>query len=104
MENTLPYYKYIAPNFNAQFGNKIIPLEDLVDEDIIFDQSGFKEVNNNVVDCFWNFIIDHIKDLCISNKDDCENKMKQVPLMTSWKSGVFIPLVTVKNFNTTNNV
>ena len=38
----LPYYKYVAPLFDAQFGDKRIEMEDLVDEGIIIDQSDYK--------------------------------------------------------------
>ena len=43
MNHLIPYYDYISLLFDAQFGNKSILKEDLVDEGIIIDNLEFKK-------------------------------------------------------------
>ena len=45
----LPYYQYVAPLFDAQFGDKRIEQEDLMNEGIIIDRSDFKKYPSDVV-------------------------------------------------------
>ena len=45
----LPYYNYVAPLFDSQFGSKRIKQEDLVNEGIIVDNSDFKKYPSDVV-------------------------------------------------------
>ena len=71
----LPYYKYIAPLFDAQFGDTRIEQEDLVNEGIIVDQSDFKKYPSDVITRLRNFITNHIKSVVQSDCDDCEDKM-----------------------------
>lgn len=78
----LPYYDYLAPMFDAQFGNKTILKEDLVSEGIIVDNSGFKKYYTDVFDRLRNFITAHVKSVILSNGDDCQLKMDQVILKT----------------------
>ena len=86
--HSLPYYGYVAPLFDAQFGNKSIMREDLVDEGIIIDKSDFiKKVPDDVVQRLYNFIITHVKLVVDSDGDDCERKMNKVELMTICKTG-----------------
>ena len=42
MKHPLPYYGYLSSMFDSKFCNKLILKEDLVDEGIIVDQSGYK--------------------------------------------------------------
>ena len=55
-KHPLPYYNYVHLIFDAQFGNKLIDYDDLIDEGIIVDQSDYKQVNDDAVDCLRNFI------------------------------------------------
>ena len=71
----LPYYDYLAPLFDVQFGNKTILKEDLVSEGIIVDNSGFKKYYSDVVDRLRNFITAHVKSVILSDGDDCQLKM-----------------------------
>ena len=50
IKHPIPYYDYVAPLFDAQFGNKSILKEDLVNEGIIVDNSGYKKYYDDVVD------------------------------------------------------
>ena len=50
IKHLIPYYDYVAPLFDAQFGNKSILKEDLVKEGIIVENSGFKKYYSDVVD------------------------------------------------------
>ena len=45
----LPYYDYLAPLFDSQFGSKRIKQKDLVNEVIIIDNSYFKKYPSDVV-------------------------------------------------------
>ena len=100
--HSLPYYKYVAPLFDDQFGDKRIKQEDLVDEGIIVDQSDFKKYPSDVVTRLRNFITAHVKSVVQSDGDDCEDKMKKVELKTICKSGHFSILKSAKHFNTAN--
>ena len=97
----LPYYDYLAPLFDAQFVNKCILKEDLANEGIIVDNSGFKKYYNDVVDHLHNYITAHVKSVISSDGDDCQLKMDKVILKTIRKSG-FLVLTNAKQFNTAN--
>ena len=97
----LPYYGYLAPLFDTQFGNKSILKEDSVSEGIIVDNSGFKKYYNDVVDCLQNFITALVKTVILSDGDDCQLKMDKVILKTIYRSG-FLVLTNAKQFNTAN--
>ena len=60
--------------------------EDLVDEGIIVDNSGFKKYYENVVDRLRNFITTHVKSVVLSDDADCELKMSKVILKTICKT------------------
>ena len=47
--HALPYYNYVAPLFDSQFGDKRIKQEDLVNEGIIVNNSDFKKCPSDVV-------------------------------------------------------
>ena len=98
----IPYYDYVAPLFDAQFGNKSILKEDLVKEGIIVENSGYKKFYSDVVDRLRNFITAHVKSVVLSDGDDCQLKMDQVILKTIRKSGFSI-LTTANQFNTANS-
>ena len=100
----LPYYKYVAPLFDDQFGDKQIKQEDLVDEGIIVDQSDFKKIPSDIVTRLWNFITAHVKSVVQYDVDDGEDKMNKVELKTIRKSGHFAILKSAKHFNTANMV
>ena len=97
----LPCYNYIAPLFDAQFGNKSILKDDLVSEGIIVENSGFKQYYSDVVNRLRSFITAHVKSVVLSDDDDCERKMEKVQLMTIRKSG-FSLLSNARQFNTAN--
>ena len=59
--HSLPYYNYVAPLFDSQFGSKRIKQEDLVNEGIIIDISDFKKYLSDVVTLLQNFITAHVK-------------------------------------------
>ena len=102
----LPYYNYVAPLFDNQFGNKRIKQEDLVDEGIIIDQSDFKKYPSDVVTRLRNFITNHIKSVVQSDGDDCEDKMDKVDLYTICKHNHFsmLRLRAPKHFDAANTV
>ena len=99
--HSLPYYNYVAPIFDSQFGGKQIGKEDLVNEGIIIDNSDFKKYPSDVVFHLKNFITAHVKLVVNLDGDDCENKMNQVELKTICKTG-YVNLKTLKYFNTAN--
>ena len=101
IKHPLPYYDYVAPLFDSKFCNKSIMAEDLVDEGIIVDQSGYKKYFDDVVDRLCNFITAHVKLIVTSDGDDCERKMEKVVLKTICKT-CFSPLINAKQFNTAN--
>ena len=74
IKHPIPYYGYITPLFDAQFGNKSIPNKDLINEDIIVDQSDYKQINSDVINHICNFITAHVKNIVHSDGDDCQNK------------------------------
>ena len=90
----IPYYEYIVLLFDAQFGNKSIPKEDLIGEGTIVDQSdyNYKQINSYVINLSHNFITVHIKDAVHSNGNDFQNKMNKVELMSIWKLEGFVLL------------
>ena len=50
IKHPISYYDYVADVFDANFGNKSILKEDLVNEGIIVDNSGFKKYYDDVID------------------------------------------------------
>ena len=98
IEHPLPYYNYVAPLFDAQFGNKSILKKDLVNESIIVDNSRHKKY---YVDLFCNFITGHVKLVVYSDGDDCQRKMDKVVLKTILKT-CYSVLTNAKQFNTAN--
>ena len=98
----LPYYKYLAPLFDSQFGDKRIEQEELVDEGIIVDGSDFKKYPSDVVTKLRNFITTHIKSVVQSDGDDCEDKMDKVELKTIRKNNHFALLKSPKHFDAAN--
>ena len=95
----LPYYDYVAPLFDAQFGDNRIEHEDLVDEGFIIDQSDYKQCPTDVVTRLRNFITAHIKSVVNSDGDDCEDKMNKVVLKTIRKNDNYVTLKTAKHFD-----
>ena len=72
IKHPIPYYNYVSLLFDAQFGNKLILKEDLVNEGIIVDNSNYKKYYDDVVDRLRNFITAHVKLVVSSDGDDCE--------------------------------
>ena len=101
IKHPLPYYDYVATLFDSKFGNKSILKEDLVNEGIIVDNSGYKKYYDDVVDYLCNYITAHVKSIVSSDGDDCEQKMDKVVLKTICKFCYSI-LIDAKQFNTAN--
>ena len=55
IKHLIPYYDYVTPLFDAQFGKKSILKEDLVNEGIIVDNSGYKKYYDDFVDRLRNY-------------------------------------------------
>ena len=98
----LPYYDYVAPLFDAQFGDKRIEMEDLVDEGFIIDQSDYKKYPSDICKRLRNFITAHIKSVVQSDGDDCEDKMSKVELKTIRKNNQYVAFKTPKHFDSAN--
>ena len=86
IKHPIPYYDYVVPLFDAQFGNKSVLKEDLVNEGIIVDNSGYKKYYDDDVDRLQNFITAHVKSIVSSDGDDCQQKMNKVVLKTICKT------------------
>ena len=95
----VPYYNYVASLFDAQFGDKRIEQEDLVDQGIIIDNSDFKRYPSDVCTRLRNFITNHIKSVVESDSDDCEDKMNRVSLKTIRKNNNYVAFKTAKHFD-----
>ena len=101
IKHPLPYYAYVSSIFDSKFCNKSILKEDLVDEGIIVDQSGYKKVPNNVVDRLRNFFTTHVKSIVTSDGDDCQLKVDKIVFKTIRRT-CFSVLETAQHFNTAN--
>ena len=74
IKHPIPYYLCVLSLFDAQFGNKSILKEDLVDEGIIVDQSDYGKCHEDVVDRIQNFITAHVKSVITLDGNDCQLK------------------------------
>ena len=97
----LPYYGYLNKIFDSRFCSKTIDKDDLVDEGIIVDQSGFKKVYDDVVVRIRDIFSTHVKTIVTSDGADCQSKLDKIVFYTIRKSGYSI-LETTKQFNTAN--
>ena len=86
IKHPIPYYDYVATLFDAQFRNKSILKENLVNEGIIVDNSRYKKYYDDVVNHLCNFITAHVKSVVSSDGDDCQRKMDKVVLKTICKT------------------
>ena len=89
IKHPIPYYDYVAPLFDVQFGNKLILKKDLVNEGIIVDNFDCKKYYDNVVDRLCNYITAHVKLIVSSDADDYQQKMDKVVLKTIPKTNFF---------------
>ena len=101
LKHPIPYYDYVADVFDANFCNISILKEDLIDEGIIADNSGYKKYYDDVVDRIRNYITAHVKLVVSSDGDDCQQKMDKVVLKTIRKS-CYSVLTNANQFNTAN--